>query len=74
MSANDPIADIAQFRSNPAMTKLFYGSYVVCVLLALLQLVIFFASYSSGDTAVYHLATILHSGGTSLILLASIFL
>jgi hypothetical protein len=36
--------------------------------------VIFFASYLGGDMGIYHLATILHSGGTSLILLASIFL
>ena len=74
MSANDPIADYAWFRFDIVMTKLFYGSYVICVLLALLQLVMFLSAYSSGDIAIYHGAIIVTSGGTSLLLLTSIFL
>lgn len=73
MSANDPIADYAWFRFDIVMTKLFYGSYVICVLLALLQLVMFLSAYLSGDISIYHRAIIVTSGGASLLLLASIF-
>lgn len=55
------------------MTKLFYGSYVLCALLALVQLVMFVSAYSTGDIGIYHWAIILTSAGTSLILLAGIF-
>jgi hypothetical protein len=55
------------------MTKIFYGSYMLCALLALFNLVIFVSAYSTGDIGIYHWAIILTSGGTSLILLAGIF-
>ena len=70
---NDPIADFARFRFDIVMTKLFYGSYVICVLLALLQLMMFLSAFSSGNISIYHGAIIVTSGGTSLLLLASIF-
>lgn len=54
------------------MTKISYGSYVICTLLALLQLVMFFSAYSRGDMAIYHGVIVVASGGTSLALLASI--
>lgn len=55
------------------MIRIFYGSFVICALLALFQLVMFFSAYSSGNMAIYHGVLVLASGGTSLILLASIF-
>ena len=55
------------------MAKLFYSSYVICALLALLHLVIIFSSYVTGDVVIYHSAIVLYSGGTSFILLVSIF-
>ncbi|HEY6816822.1 MAG TPA: hypothetical protein VI168_14890 [Croceibacterium sp.] len=54
------------------MSKLFYGSYVICALLALLQLVMFFSAYLHGDMAIYHRVILLTAGTTSLILVASI--
>jgi hypothetical protein len=55
------------------MTKLFYATYGVCALLALLQLVLFFSAYLRGDIAIYNGVILLTAGATSLILLASIF-
>jgi len=71
--ANYPIAGFAQFRSSLAMTKLFYGSFTICALLAFLTLMIFFSAYLRDAMVIYHDVTILTSGGSSLILLASIF-
>ena len=55
------------------MSKIFYGSYVICALLALLQLVMFFSAYLHGDMAIYYSVILLTAGTTSLTLLASIF-
>jgi len=55
------------------MTKLFYSSYVICALLALFQLVIFFSHHMHGTMAIYPPLYVLASGTSSLILLASIF-
>lgn len=72
-SAIDPIADIARFGSNVAMTTVFHGSYVICALLGLLQLFMFGEAYLRGEIGIYHPVLIFTSGATSTLLLASIF-
>lgn len=56
------------------MTKVFHGSYVVCALLGILQLFMFFEAYLRAAMGIYHPVIILTSGMTSLLLLASLFL
>jgi hypothetical protein len=69
----DPIADIARFGSNVAMTKVFHGSYVICALLGLIHLFMFVEAYFRDEIGIYPPALIFISGATSMLLLASIF-
>jgi glucose dehydrogenase len=55
------------------MTKVFYGSYVICALLGLLFLFMFVEAYLRGEIGIYHPVVIFTSGETSMFLLASIF-
>ncbi|MCB2083272.1 MAG: hypothetical protein KDD90_04375 [Sphingomonadaceae bacterium] len=55
------------------MIKLFYGSYVICALLALLILATFLDTYLRGQMAIYNPVIGVLTGAPSLILLASIF-
>lgn len=73
MAANDPLADGDNICFVGPMTKLFYSSYAVCALLALLQLAMFFSAYLHDAMEIYHSVVFLTSGATSLLLLAGIF-
>ncbi|MFV1920079.1 hypothetical protein VPH46_11720 [Sphingomonas sp. MJ1 (PH-R8)] len=54
------------------MTKLFYGSYVICASLALLQLIIYGLAYLSGEIAIYDNIVNFICGFSSFVLLASV--
>ena len=66
-----PIADLARLRSYVVMSKLFYGSYVICASLALLQLIIYGLAYLREEMIIYNNTLNLICGLSSFILLAS---
>lgn len=55
------------------MTKIFYGSYVICALVGILQLFMFVEADLRGEIRIYHPVFILTSGATSILLMTSIF-